>query len=328
MWGLVLQSHSQQPSWPNEPLAAPKVHWWGVDESLSSAGRWLENRYTFLIVLRLSSGAVDAANHRSVTPGSKTNLCSYVINSGARLRLCTWVFELCADLQKADKEQEYYNMVLEICFIETGRHQLSLCKIDLPNWLRADRRQKKFQKKVQRVGCDWHPGTSCRRSEVFSHLLCYKNRLKGREKMMRGADDTEESVCGSVTCHGISVPPVKIVHESRGRDEKKEEEEKKRTRFKLTNAAVHGLWIEFPCTATLTKPSLAVAYLICRAGEPPGELSMLQHDIEEIGLKSTGNAAGTECLKAQLSMLDFNIKLNKTKLQMMNWVILNNRVCK
>lgn len=168
------------------------------------------------------------------------------------------------------------------------------------------------------MGCDWHPGTSCRRSEVFSHLLCYKNRLKGREKMMRGADDTEESVCGSVTCHGISVPPVKIVHESRGRDEKKKKkEEKKRTRFRLTNAVL-GFRIEFPCTATLTRRFLAVAYLICRAGERPGELSMLQHDIEEIGLKSTGNAAGTECLKAQFSMLDFNIKWNKTKLQMMN----------
>lgn len=136
---------------------------------------------------------------------------------------------------------------------------------------------------------------------------------------MRGADDTEESVCGSVTCHGISVPLVKIVHESRGRDEKKEEEEgKKRTRFRLTNAAVHGFRIEFPCTASLTRHFLVLAYLICRAGEAPGELSMLQHDIEEIGLKSTGNAAGTECLKARLSMLDFNIKWNKTKLQMRN----------
>lgn len=134
---------------------------------------------------------------------------------------------------------------------------------------------------------------------------------------MRGADDTEESVCGSVTCHGISAPPVKIVHESRGRDEK-EEEEKKRTRFRLTNAALHVFRIEFPCTATLIRRFLVVAYLICRAGEPPGELSMLLHDIEEIGLKSTGNAAGTECLKAQFSMLDFNIKWNKTKLQMMN----------
>lgn len=130
--------------------------------------------------------------------------------------------------------------------------------------------------------------------------------------MMRGADDTEESVCESVTCHGISVPPVKIVHESRGRDEKKEKEEKKRTRFRLTNAAMHSFRIEFQCTATLTRRFLAVAYLICRAGEPPGELSMLQHDIEEIGLKSTENAAGKECLKAQLSMLDFNIKWNKT----------------
>lgn len=128
--------------------------------------------------------------------------------------------------------------------------------------------------------------------------------------MMRGPDDTEESVCGSVTCHGISVPPVKIVHESRGRDEKKKEkEEKKRTMFRLTNAAVLSFRIEFPCTPTVTGSFLAVAYLICRAGESPGELSMLQHDIEEIGLKSTENADGTECLKAQLSMLDFNIKM-------------------
>lgn len=82
--------------------------------------------------------------------------------------------------------------------------------------------------------------------------------------MMRGADDTEESVCGSVTCHGISVPPVKNAHESRGRDErKKEKEEKKRTRFRLTNAAVLGFRIEFPCTATLTRRFLAVANLIC-----------------------------------------------------------------
>lgn len=49
-------------------------------------------------------------------------------------------------------------------------------------------------KKVRRVGCDWHRGASGRRrSDVFSHLLCHKNRFKGIEKMMRGADDTEET---------------------------------------------------------------------------------------------------------------------------------------
>lgn len=33
-----------------------------------------------------------------------------------------------------------------------------------------------------RVGFDWHHGESGRRSEVFSHLLLYKNRVQGKRK--------------------------------------------------------------------------------------------------------------------------------------------------
>lgn len=56
--------------------------------------------------------------------------------------------------------------------------------------------------------------------------------------MMRGADDTEESVCRSVTCHGISVLPVKIVHESRGRKERKKKKKKKNRIERSTHAGV------------------------------------------------------------------------------------------
>lgn len=59
---------------------------------------------------------------------------------------------------------------------------------------RATDWKKNPSQKVRRVGCDWHRGASGRRrSDVFSHLLCHKNRFKGIEKMMRGADDTEET---------------------------------------------------------------------------------------------------------------------------------------
>lgn len=51
-------------------------------------------------------------------------------------------------------------------------------------------------------------------------------------------------MCGSVTCHGISVPLVRIVHESRSRNEKKKE----KITFRVSDGAVHGFQIEFSGT--------------------------------------------------------------------------------